>query len=163
MSQAGLSYIPPIKKPWYKATAHTYNTTIFLANKKEQETFAVATLLFNIEEQKSKEDFMTLIKNRRQETPNTGRFERIKQSLVFYKNINMCVKHRVTSKDFGAKRNSQYTIYEEYGMYCVHPYNSKIGVFIELSRKAPFDYKNKSFDKWGEEFLKSVEFSKFKV
>ena len=91
MSQAGLSYIPPIKKPWYKATAHTYNTTIFLANKKEQETFAVATLLFNIEEQKSKEDFMTLIKNRRQETPNTGRFERIKQSLVFYKNINMCV------------------------------------------------------------------------
>ena len=106
---------------------------------------------------------MVFVKNGRQKTPNTGRFEVISQSISFYENMDMCIKYRMTSKDLGKKLNNQYLIYEEYGMYCVHPYNPKIGTWIELSRKAPFDYKNESFDKWGEELLKSVKFSKFKI
>lgn len=163
ISQSGMSYVPPTKKTWDVLTRTSYKTIISFLDKEKLESVIIGTLLFNTKEQKTKEDFMAFIKNGREATPNTGRYEVISQSLSYYENIDMCIKHRMTSKDLGKRINNQYAIYEEYGMSCVHPDNPKIGVWIEISRKAPFDYKNESFDKWGEELLKSVKFSKFKI
>lgn|GEM_PF-4335864 len=75
----------------------------------------------------------------------------------------VCAYFSSSSKDYGAKHSDGYALYETYGMYCVHPYNNSIGVFIELSRKAPFSKSEGPINKLGEKLLISVKFSDFKV
>jgi hypothetical protein len=56
-------------------------------------------------------------------------------------------------------RDGQYTIFEVYGVYCIHPNNNNIGLFIQLSRKAPFDQKNQLFKQLGQDLLDSIVFN----
>lgn len=163
MHQPGISFIPPTNKLWSILAQDTYRTTLATRGD-ENESIITAISIFNIPVQKSKESFMKFINNERNKEPKTGRFEVINNSLSLDKERSeICVKHNSSSKDFGAKRDNKYTLFETYGMYCIHPSKPNIGVFIELSRKAPMGIKNKSFNSFGEQLLKSVTFKDFKV
>ncbi len=48
-------------------------------------------------------------------------------------------------------------------MYCIHPHNKDIGIFIQLSRKAPFSQKTELLNIWGEYLLDSVVFKPYKI
>ena len=163
MHQAGVSFVPPTNKSWSILVQNTYRTTLATRGDKN-ESIITAVSIFNIPVQKSKESFLKFIKSERNKEPKTGRFEIMNKSLVLYKERNeICAKHNSSSKDFGAKRDNKYTLFETYGMYCIHPSKPNIAVFIELSRKAPMGIKNKSFSSFGEQLLKSVTFKDFKV
>ena len=163
-SQPGVSFVPPTDKKWSIAVRHTYQATLAMQDKSGNETIITQVSMFNIPQQNSNEEFLAFIKNERNKEPDTGRFEVINKSLVHYKERGeTCVKHQSSSKDFGAKRDGKYTIYETLGMYCIHPNKPKIGVFVELSRKAPIGNKNDLFETLGNQLIQSVEFSEFRV
>ena len=164
MQQHGVSFVPPTNKSWSILVQQSYKTTLAVKGDDDNESIIIAVSMFNIEKQKTKDSFLAFIKNERGKEPATGRYEVIDKSLSLYnERKETCVKYTSSSKDFGSKRSNKYTIYETFGMYCIHPNKPKIGVFIELSRKAPIGNKNTSFNSLGEELLKSVVFNEFRV
>ena len=164
IQQAGSSFVPPTNKAWSIIAQQTYRTMLAMQGENKKETIIISSSMFNIEPHESKASFLSSIKKVRNSEPDTGRFEVIKQSLDIYsERTEICAKFSSSSKDFGAQRDNKYTIYETYGMYCIHPNKPNIGFHIELSRKAPFGNENKLFNSLGEQLIKSVEFIKFKV
>jgi len=163
MSQHGVSFVPPTNKVWSVLLRYSYQTTLAMYGDDPSESLITQVSVFNIDPQKSKEAFLLYIQKKRAEEPDTGRYELIEQSLKPYsERKEICVWHRTSSKDFGAKREGVYTIFETLGMYCIHPSKPNIGIFVELSRKAPLGHVNKSFDSLGEQLLRSVIFNEFR-
>jgi len=161
--QPGVSFTPPADSQWSVAMLSTYQTMLATNGKIANESFIVATQLFQIPPFSSKDEFLKFVQKGRSSEPQTGRFETIKnQETLYEQREEICVKHKAASKDCGAKRGGEYSIYETYGMNCIHPKNTKVGVFIELSRKAPAGTSNDDFDRFGENLLKSVQFSDFR-
>ncbi len=164
LSQPGVSFVPPTTKVWQILVFYTYQTTLAMYGDDPNESFIAQVSIFNIPSQGSDKTFLSLIQDKSAEEPKTGRFEMIEESLVPYEERKEeCIKKRTSAKDYGAKRGGTYTIFETYGMYCVHPKKPSIGVFVELSRKAPFGRINSEFETLGEQLLQSVVFSDFRV
>ena len=164
LSQPGVSFVPPTKKLWQILVFYTYQTTLAMYGDDPSESLITQVSIFNIPSDRSDNSFLSFIQNKSAEEPQTGRFEMIKESLVPYdEREEECIKKRTSAKDYGAKREGTYTIFETYGMYCVHPMKPNIGVFVELSRKAPFGHINSIFEVMGEQLLQSVIFSDFRV
>jgi hypothetical protein len=161
--QPGVSFTPPAGSQWSILSLSTYQTALITKGKNDNESYIVATQLFQIPPFESNDAFLNYVQKGRASEPQTGRFETIKNEEALYKQREeTCVKHRASSKDYGAKRGGEYAIYETYGMNCIHPKNSQVGVFIELSRKAPAGIANDEFDRLGENLLKSVQFTDFR-
>lgn len=162
-TQPGVSFTPPAGNQWSILGLSTYQTALMTKGKDANESYLVATQLFQIPAFGSKDEFLQFVRKGRASEPQTGRFETIKNEEALYQQREeTCVKHRAASKDYGAKRGGEYAIYETYGMNCIHPKNSKVGVFIEFSRKAPVGVSNTEFDGLGENLLKSVRFTEFR-
>ena len=163
-SQAGLTYTTSEDFEWNVLTQHTYSTNLAAFGSDRNESYIISTTMFNIPPNQTGQQFLDFVKSERAKEPQTGRFENIRESISLYTaRKEICTNFSSSSKDYGAKRSGEYTLYETYGMYCIHPYNKSIGVFIELSRKAPFSKNESQLNKHGEELLKSVEFSDFRV
>ena len=163
LHQAGITFSPPSNYLWNIMRQYTYETVLAVKNEESQETLLTVISIFNLPKLKSADDLLSFIKSNEEKSPKTNRFETIEESLTPYNYKNAkCVKKNFSKKDYGAKRNGKYTIFEVYGMYCIHPYKEDIGVNIELSRKAPFPNKNELFIGWGEELLQSVTFEPFR-
>ncbi|CAC9647754.1 hypothetical protein [bacterium endosymbiont of Bathymodiolus sp. 5 South] len=159
---AGMSFIPSGDIVWDIVKQHTYQAILF--NKNKDETLITVIETFNLSEEINKENFLSFIKDREKKAPKTGRYERITEFINSYNHKGAtCVKHIASSKDYGAKRDGQYTIFEVYGVYCIHPNNNNIGLFIQLSRKAPFDQKNQLFKQLGQDLLDSIVFKSYKI
>jgi hypothetical protein len=163
-SQAGLTYTTSDNFEWNVLTQHTYRTNLAAFGSDRNESYIISTTTFNIPPNQTGQQFLDFVKSERAKEPQTGRFENIKESISLYAaRKEICANFSSLSKDYGAKRSGEYALYETYGMYCIHPYNDSIGVFIELSRKAPFSKSESPINKNGEKLLKSVKFSDFKV
>ena len=159
----GVSFVPPAGKQWSMIINSTYQTALGARGHNPNETFVIATQIIQISTFSDKDKFLKFIQEERAAEPQTGRFEVIRDSEVLDgERMETCVKHKAASKDFGAKRGGPYTIYETYGMNCIHPNNPNIDVFIELSRKVPPEAQSDEVDKIGEELLRSVKFSEFR-
>jgi hypothetical protein len=140
-----------------------YQTVLAAGGRNSDETFIVATQIFQISNARSKEGFLKRVKEQRAAEPQTGRFETIKnREFLDHERTETCVRHIAASKDYGAKRGTDFTIYETYGMNCIHPNNPDIGVFVELSRKAPPALSSEEFESLGNGLLRSVEFTQFR-
>ncbi len=164
MHQSGVSFMPPSDNMWYIVRSYTHETRLFLIDQESQETLVTVVEIFNMPKLESNISFLSLVKQNEKKAVKTGRFERITGSFASYNHKGAsCVKKEASSKDYGAKRKEQYAIFEIYGMQCIHPYKKNIGVNIELSRKAPFEYKNELFKKWGQELLESITFEPFRI
>jgi len=162
-SQPGVSFTPPSGYQWSILSLSTYQTALITKGKSDNESFIVATQLFQLPPFNSKDEFLKFVQKGRASEPQTGRFEIIINAESVYERPDVtCVKHRAASKDYGAKRGGEYAIFETYGMNCIHPKNSKVGLFVELSRKAPADTSNDEFIRLGENFLNSVRFTEFR-
>jgi hypothetical protein len=163
ISVPGVSFVPPAGKQWSMMMRSTYQTVLASTGKDQNETFIVATQIFQISNVGSKEDFLKRVKEQRAAEPQTGRFETTKnREFLDNERTETCVRHIAASKDYGAKRGADFTIYETYGMNCIHPNNPEIGVFVELSKKAPQDMTSEDFEILGKDLLRSVEFTKFR-
>lgn len=161
--QPGVSFVPPAGSQWSLITLSTYQTVLATKGKIANESLIVIAQVFEIPPMSSKNDFLSYVKEGRANEPITGRFEAIKnQEILYEQREETCVKHQAATKDFGEKRGGEYTIFETFGMNCIHPKNEKIGVFIEFSRKAPPETINEDFEQFGENLLKSVEFKDFR-
>lgn len=159
-SQEGVSFVQPSSNPWQVVVQQPYKTTLATRGVDNSETLIAAIILFRLKEVYNGESFLSFIEQRRAEEPDTGRYGVLMSRLTPNNNRSeICVNHRSSSKDTQAIRNGQQTLFETYGMYCVHPHDNRIGVFIELSRKAPLDIDNPMFLDLGESLLKSVTFS----
>jgi len=161
----GVSYTVPQGSPWSAIMRTTYETVIGRYGSNKNETFVVAVSFYNLPKPSpSKDEFLKTIKDSRGNEPKTGRYEIIRNDVAIYDaRPETCVIHKSASKDFGAKakRGGEYSIYETYGMNCVHPLKPNVGMLIELSRKAPPDMKFPNFDAMGSALLESVKFGEF--
>lgn len=163
-SQAGLSYTTSENFEWSVLTQYTYRTNLAAFGSDTNESYIISTTMFNIPPDQTGQQFLDFVKFERAKEPQAGRFEKIKESINLYEaRKEICANFSSSSKDYGAKRSGEYALYETYGMYCIHPYNNSIGVFIELSRKAPLSKSESPLNKHGEKLLNSVKFSDFKV
>lgn len=161
--QPGVSFTPPAGSQWSLAMLSTYQTILATKGKIANESLIVLTQLYQVPPFNSKDEFLNFVQKGRSGEPQTGRFETIKNHETLYEQREeICVKHIAASKDYGAKRGGEYSIYETYGMNCIHPKNAKVGILIELSRKAPAGTSNDEFNQLGENLLKSVQFSDFR-
>jgi len=159
---AGYSFVPPADKQWSMLMMSTYQTVLAAKGNNPKETFVIAAQIIQISTFTDKDEFLKYVQKGRAAEPQTGRFELIRNSEILDSGrMETCVKHIAVSKDYGAKRGGLYTIFETYGMNCIHPNNPKIDVFIELSRKAPMESQSDELDKIGQELLDSVKFSEF--
>lgn len=159
----GVSFVPPAGKQWSMMVGSTYQNVLAAKGMNSNETFIVATQIVQISSVGSKEEFLKRVKEQRAAEPQTGRFETIKnREFLDEERAETCVRHIAASKDYGAKRGADFTIYEAYGMNCIHPSNPGVGVFVELSRKAPPDVASEEFESLGNGLLRSVEFTPFR-
>jgi hypothetical protein len=123
----------------------------------------VGVSTFQIPAFSSPQQFLAHVKSGRAAEPQTGRFEVVRNDEQLYtERAETCVKHEAESKDFGAKRGSDYSLIQYVGMNCIHPKNPTIGIFVEFSRKAPPGTEYLEFRTRGSELLKSVEFSAYR-
>lgn len=161
-SQPGMSFVPPPGAPWSVLVLQTYQITLGRYGKTPNETYAIVTLVYQLPPLDSKEAFLEHVRKRRADEPQTGRFEAVRNiEELDTQRKETCVRHRAASKDYGAKRGGEYTLYETYGMNCIHPSNPQAGVLVELSRKAPPETTDQSFEQSGAGLLQSVQFSDF--
>ncbi len=161
--QPGISFIAPENKSWSVLVRSTYQVTLGTAGDIPNETLIVSSSTYQIPTFSSPQEFLTYVKSGRAAEPQTGRFELIKNDEELYSSRSeTCVKHEMESKDFGAKRGGDYTLIEYFGMNCVHPKEPTVGIFVELSRKAPPGKEYLEFESMGSQLLKSVEFSGYR-
>jgi len=161
--QPGVSFIPPAGNQWSELMHSTYQITLITKGKSTDETIVVAAQIFQLPPFNSKEEFLKFVQKGRASEPQTGRFEAIRNhEMLDEQRKETCAKHQAASKDFGAKRGGEFTIYETSGMNCIHPKNTNVGVFIELSRKAPPGTTNDEFESLAGSLLKSTQFSDFR-
>src|SRR5439155_14420042 len=121
--------------PWSIAVRSTYQISLLTAGPSPDESFAVAANIFQLPSFKANDEFLAYVQKQLSDDPQIGRFENLGTHVESYDQT--CVKYTHSAKDFGAKRGGTFTIYETYGMECIHPKNPRVGVRIELSRKAP--------------------------
>lgn len=163
-SQAGLTYITPVGFEWKILVQQTSRTNIATHGRNKDETYMISTTMYNIPPDQKAEEFLTYFKSESSGEPNTGRFEKISERIQLDKDrIEVCINYSRSSKDYGAKRSGEYTIYEVYGMHCIHPHKSSIAAYIEISRKSPFSQTDSPIDEIGRKLLKSVKLRDFKV
>ena len=164
-SQAGLTYTAPEGYEWNILVQQTYRTNIATYGRDKNESYMISTTMYNIESNQNAQSFLSHIQSEHAKEPDTGRFENLRED-EYSLNTNrkeICVNYSGSSKDLGAKRGGEHTIYEAYGMHCIHPENSSIGVFIEISRKAPLSQKESPLIQLGQKLFNSVTLSEFKV
>ena len=159
---AGVSFVAPANKSWIVLVQSTYQITVGTKGDNPNETLIASVSTFQIPTFSSPQDFLSYVKSARAAEPKTGRFEIIKNDEQLYvARSERCVKHEAESKDFGAKRGNDYTVIEYFGMNCIHPKNPTVGIFAELSRKAPPGIEYPEFKTMGSQLLESVEFSAY--
>lgn len=140
----------------------TYEVLLGAQGSSANETYVTAEITYPLPSLLSPEQFLAHVKAERAAEPQTGRFETVNNTEEIYTDRSeVCVKHRATSKDYGARRGGDFTIVDYLGMNCIHPASPRVGVFVELSRKAP-TAADASFDAEGVRLLESVTFGKFK-
>lgn len=163
VTQAGVSFVAPANKSWSVLVQSTYQFTLGANGDNPNETLIANVSTYQIPTFSSPQDFLTYVKSGRAGEPKTGRFEVVKNDEQLYaERAETCVKHETESKDYGAKRDGDYTIIQYFGMNCIHPKNPTVGIFVEFSRKAPPSIEYPQFKPLGSQLLKSVEFSAYK-
>lgn len=163
VTQTGVSFVAPPEKNWSMFMQSTYQVTLGAKGDNPDETFIVSLSTYQIPSFPSPQDFLAYVRSGRAAEPKTGRFEAIKNDEQLYTGrTETCVKHEAESKDNGAKRGVDFTIIDYIGMNCIHPTNPTVGIFIEISRKAPPGIEFSQFKDMGSQLLKSVEFSSYK-
>ena len=163
VTQAGYSFVAPANKSWAVLVGSTYQVTLITKGDSPNETFVASASTYQIPTFSTPQDFLAYVKAGRTAEPETGRFETLKNDEQLYAaRSEICVKHEMVSKDFGAKRGGDYTVIEYYGMNCIHPKNPTVGIFVELSRKAPPGIGYPQFKTMGSQLLESVEFSAYR-
>ncbi len=165
VDQPGVSYDLPKGKSWSAIMRTTYQTVFGANEMPKNETLIVANSVYKIPSPTpTNQEFLEIIKEGRASEPETGRFEIINNNEQIYKDRSeTCVIHQSASKDFGAeaKRGGEYSILETYGMNCIHPDKPSVGIFVELSRKAPPGTTFSEFETMGSALLQSVTFGEF--
>jgi hypothetical protein len=165
VNQPGVSYNLPKGKSWSAIMRTTYQAVFGANEMPKNETLIVTNSVYNIPTPtNTKQEFLSIVKEGRVSEPKTGRFETINNNeQIDTDRPETCVIHQSTTKDFGAeaKRGGEYSILETYGMNCIHPTNSSVGIFVELSRKAPPGTTFSDFDTMGSTLLQSVTFGEF--
>lgn len=163
VTQAGYSFVTPGGKSWVVLVRSTYQVTLGAIGDKPNETLVTSGSTFQVPSFSSPQDFLAHVKASRAAVPQTGRFETVRnEERLFPERTEVCVIHEAESKDFGAKRGSDYTAVQYFGMNCIHPQKSTVGVFVELSRKAPPGTEDTQFKAMGAQLLRSVEFGAYK-
>jgi hypothetical protein len=161
VEQPGVSFTPPAGKTWSLLMRSTYQVALG-AQGSSNETYVTSVNVYQLPAGLSPEQFLAHVKAGRAAEPQTGRFEILSNNEQPYTDRpEVCVKHRTTSKDYGARRGGDFTVVDYLGMNCIHPTSPRVGVFIELSRKAP-TAADASFDADGMSLLRSVAFAQFK-
>jgi len=161
VDQPGVSFTPPDGKAWSVLMRSTYQVVLG-AQGSSNETYVTSVNVYQLPGGLSPEQFLAHVKTGRAAEPQTGRFELISNNEQPYTDRpEVCVKHRSTSKDHGARRGGDFTLVDYLGMNCIHPSSPQVGVFVELSRKAatPADAR---FDDDGIRLLRSVAFAQFR-
>ncbi len=165
VTQPGVSYVlPATHKDWIATLRTTYQSAFAALGTQKYDTLIVASIVYKIEPSLSKLDFLHAVKTERNNEPDTGQYELIRNTEDLYEDRSeTCVIYKSAYKDFGvnAKRGGEYSIYETIGMHCIYPYKSDIAILIELSRKAPPEMSYPNFEKEGLEILQSVKFVEF--
>ena len=162
ISVPGLAFNLPSGESWSLINKKGYPIIFAREGEYRDESYIIGITRFELpskDSQISKDDFVSLIKERRSVEEEPGRYEIISNNEELDSRRNeTCLVHHSVSKDKGVIRAESYTIFETVGMNCIDPVEQGSGVFFELSRKAPADVKNDAFEKQASYFLKSVEF-----
>ena len=164
VDQPGVSFVLPEGKSWIVMTRSTYQAVFGARQMPNDETLVVAVSVYNVPSSSNQEEFLEYIKKVRLAEPKTGRFQIIRNIETLYDGRpETCVMHESASKDFGikAKRGGDYSIFETFGMNCIHPIKTSVGMHIELSRKAPPGTEFPEFDAMAQSLLESVKFGEF--
>jgi hypothetical protein len=162
IDQPGVSFTPSPERTWLYLVRSTYQALLRAEGSSTNETYVTAVNIYQLPSVLSPEQFLAHVKAERAAEPQTGRFETVSNNEQIYtQRPEVCVKHRTTSKDYGAKRGGDFSVVDYLGMNCIHPNSERVGVFVEFSRKAPAGA-DESFDDEGIRLMRSVTFSAFK-
>jgi hypothetical protein len=165
VEQPGVSFVLPAEKTWSAIIRSGYQVSLGANERTNNETYIVSVRTYRIPTFSSTQKYLEFVKaGRSANEPETGKFELIKNHEELYAaRTATCVRHESASKDFSASavRNGSYTVLETFGMNCIHPNNPTVGVFIELSRKAPPDVAAPEFNAMGSRLLQSAKFNVF--
>lgn len=164
VKQPGLSFALPKGKIWAAFMRSSYQAAFFAFPMPKHESLSVLSVVSSMPRIMNKQDFLEHVKSGLGGGPEIGRFEQMKLNTSLYEQrAETCVVYQSADKDFGveAKRGGEYSVYETFGMFCIHPDQPKVKVRVELSRKAPPGTTFPEFDAMAEGLLQSVVFSEF--
>ena len=162
VSAPGFDFNLPPGDSWSLVKRNGYPIIFAREGKYPDESYIIGITRFELpskSSQISKDDFVSLIKDRRSVEEEPGRYEVISNHEKLDSRRNeTCLVHHSVSKDNNIIRAESYTILETFGMNCIDPVEQDTGVFFELSRKAPVDVKNQAFESQASSLLESVKF-----
>jgi hypothetical protein len=164
VEQPGVSFVLPAQHKWAAIIRTTYQGAFGALGMPRNDTLIVAYTVFNVKPFATKQEFLNIVREGRAAEPQTGRFETIRSVEELYSDRSeICVMYRSASKDFGveAKRGGEYSVFEEIGMYCAHPKNPKVGIQVEITRKAPPGAAYPTLEADALTLLRSVQFGEF--
>lgn len=157
--QPGVTLSLPTSRSWLARAMNKGGMAFGAKGDSPQETLVIAVARYPIPEFYNAVAFLGYVKAERAKDIDPHWFETIQnQERLYTERSEICVKHEAASKELIPKRGAAYTMLEYYGMNCIHPFNTSVGIFVEFSRKAPPGVDFPPFETIGKAFLQSVEF-----
>lgn len=159
ISAPGFDFNLPKGPSWSLVNRSGYPIVFSRNNGLANESYIIGISRYEIPEDISQTDFLSLIKNKRTNNEEPNRYEVISNSeFISDQRKETCVVHHSISKDKGTIQSGNHKIFETYGMNCIDPVDDKVGVFIELSRKYSENTADSNFQENAASILESVNF-----
>ena len=116
VDQPGVSFTLPPGKSWYVMVRSTYQVTLGNRGPSKDETFVTSVSIHQLPAGLSREQFLEYVKKGRAAEPQTGRFETVNNDEhLSDQRQEVCVEHRMTSRDYGVTRGGSFATIEYRG------------------------------------------------
>lgn len=155
-------FVPPKNEDWIIAYRNKSQMALAKNGEKEDETYALSIILFELPKIDSKESFLNYVKTGREKDTDSKRFDMIKDEIAPYANFeDFCVFYHSVAIDKKAKKRSKRKdpmILEMSGYVLRHPQNKNLGINFDYSNRYYKGDKDSKLSDKASELFKQLKF-----
>jgi len=155
-------FAPPKNEDWLIAYRDKSQTALAKSGGKEDETYALNIILFDLPKIDSKEAFLDYVKTGREKDTDSDRFDIINEKIAPYKKFgDFCISYHTVAIDKKAKKRSKKKdsmILEMAGYVIRHPQNKNIGINFDYSHRYYKGDKDANLSVKASELFRRLEF-----
>lgn len=141
---------PPQEKGWLIAYRNSEQTAFAKEGSNLDETYGISIIMFELPNFKSKDEFVSFVKQGREKNYDTKRFNITKDEISYFDGRkDHCVSYHTIAVDREAvkrTRNKENMILEMFGYICRHPQNKNIAIDFDYSQRYYSGHRDESIE-----------------